>query len=831
MMLPMLVCLSMLAAPPLTRAADSVNLVPWPRSVQVGQGSLAVTPQARIVAADAALQPLAEILRQELLLTTGLKLATARDAPRDGDIVLALDKQLKNEDYKLTVTRRAEIRGANYNAVAMGTVTLLQALSVKGAAVTLPRLTIEDGPQVKYTGYMRDIARKPYSIASLKKLVIWCRFNKVRFFHLHMTDDNAWTFPSTAFPKLGTTNWAWHGGEKPTVYDLKELKELVAFADARGVTIVPEIETLGHSDAMRLAMPETFDLPEQPGGRARLAIVNMMSDDAYAALDVLMGEVAQVFASSPYIHIGCDETRTSVIESLPQTKEYLAAHNMPNVHHLEARHIRRLNDMINKRGKLAIAWEPRLGYGELPKNLITMPWVGNNKAADGYAKEGLQMISAPWGTEKPYHDLYNVNGSQLKNGEPLLLGATGLNWQSEEGEPGGAYLFNEPVYNPGAKRGLEDFIPRGVAVEPVIDRLLYGLTFAVEGRLDPLVFNSLAPIFTDTLTLTLASAYPAGEVRYTLDGIEPTRDSTPYTGPITLSRSATLKARWFGSDGQASPSSFVKQYRRQPTIKHDALGAAVTIEPANPGYYNGGPKSLTDGFLPAQDSFGDISLIGWEGAPIVTLDMGKAVEVRNVCAYFFRGGGGLNIPAKVTVELSNDGQTFHPAGQVTDEQGLLSRGWYVATLPKAQQARWVRLRTVAAGQWTFLAEVAVNATVPGPTLRHAALGKTVTLANPQQTKQAPYAYATHGPASFLTDGYQCNVPDWQTPYWLGFDKDLDATIDLGAVIDLREVSATFMQHAFSGVRIPQTMEVHASDDGQTFTKVATVTHEPSKSAR
>ncbi|MEX0776843.1 MAG: discoidin domain-containing protein, partial [Phycisphaeraceae bacterium] len=136
-------------------------------------------------------------------------------------------------------------------------------------------------------------------------------------------------------------------------------------------------------------------------------------------------------------------------------------------------------------------------------------------------------------------------------------------------------------------------------------------------------------------------------------------------------------------------------------------------------------------------------------------------------------------------------------------------------------------RTQRDSEWVFLAEVAVNATVPGPTWRHAALGKPVTLANPPQTKQALFTYAAHGPPAFLTDGYQSGVPDWQTPEWLGFDKDLDATIDLGAVIDLHEVSATFMQHAYSRVRIPQTMQIHVSDDGKAFNKVATVAHEPS----
>ncbi|MEX0776939.1 MAG: discoidin domain-containing protein, partial [Phycisphaeraceae bacterium] len=136
-------------------------------------------------------------------------------------------------------------------------------------------------------------------------------------------------------------------------------------------------------------------------------------------------------------------------------------------------------------------------------------------------------------------------------------------------------------------------------------------------------------------------------------------------------------------------------------------------------------------------------------------------------------------------------------------------------------------RTQRDSEWVFLAEVAVNASLPAPTVRHAALGKSVTLANPPVRKEALFTYATPGPASFLTDGYQCNMPDWQTPEWLGFDKDLNATIDLGSVIDLHQVGATFTQHVYNRIRIPQSMEVFASDDGKSFRKVAQVTHPPS----
>jgi hexosaminidase len=124
--------------------------------------------------------------------------------------------------------------------------------------------------------------------------------------------------------------------------------------------------------------------------------------------------------------------------------------------------------------------------------------------------------------------------------------------------------------------------------------------------------------------------------------------------------------------------------------------------------------------------------------------------------------------------------------------------------------------------------VAVNGKVPGPSLRHAALGQPVALASAPRQKESPFAWAACGPVEFLTDGYVGNVPDWQIPEWLGFDKDLEATIDLGKVTDLREVGANFMQHVWAGVFIPATMEVLVSDDGKEFTKVGAAAHQRSK---
>ena len=179
------------------------------------------------------------------------------DASRPGDISLRFDPKLKDEAYDLTVTDwcdrcgRLQRRSGRHCYAAAGA-------CVTANSAALPHLAIADQPGLKYRAAMLDIARKPHSLAVLRQCVDIARFYKIRYIHLHMSDENAWTFPSTKYPQLGKNNFAWAGGEKPEVYNLNELKQLVAYADARGVTFVPEIETPGHSGQLRGTMPEVF---------------------------------------------------------------------------------------------------------------------------------------------------------------------------------------------------------------------------------------------------------------------------------------------------------------------------------------------------------------------------------------------------------------------------------------------------------------------------------------------------------------------------------------------------------------------------------------------
>ncbi|MEI7837250.1 MAG: family 20 glycosylhydrolase, partial [Planctomycetota bacterium] len=393
-------------------AADKPAFVPTPKTVTMGQGTMPLTAASRIVAADASLKPLAAVLAEDIRQLTGLSLETDTGQGRDGDIVLKIDPELradadipavqgqkivKTRDFAHTirVANKALVEGWDYRAVAEGTATILQAISGKDGSFALPRMTVKDWPGADYTGTMVDLARQHIPVDAIKAVVDACRLWKIRYCQLHLSDDEGFTFPSTAFPKLGTKNQAAHNGIVPRVYTLKELKDLVAYADARGVTLVPELETPGHSDAMGRAMPEVFSDHK---------IMDISSDEMYKALDTLVGEMCEVFKSSPYFHIGCDEMYYFQIEDKPSTNENLKKRGLKNLDEAFIQHVERMNAMVRSRGKMTLAWEgvaiPGEGRGyklppALTSQVICMCWFPWDYTGS-IQEQGFTTITVPW---------------------------------------------------------------------------------------------------------------------------------------------------------------------------------------------------------------------------------------------------------------------------------------------------------------------------------------------------------------------------------------------------------------------------------------------------
>jgi hexosaminidase len=423
-----------------------LNLIPWPKDMRVGKGRMKLTADSRIVAGQKELEPLAKVLSVEIALLTSLKLKVVTDAGRPGDILLKINKAIQAGEpilvlrerkpvrtrdgaHSLTIGDQAVVEGFDYRAVAEGTSTVLQCLGQSAGQVSLPRLTIKDWPHADYCGQLVDVARQNHPIEWLEKMVRVCRFYKVRYLHLHLTDDQGWTFPSTKYPKLGSKNHAAHGGVTPKVYTLDELKGLVAYADARGVTLVPELEMPGHSGAALRSLPEIFDAVNPKTGQpVHMGCMNMANEAIYPALDTIIGEMCAVFKSSPFFHIGSDEVSMGRVALHSGYKAFMRKHRLKHDAELARHFVARVNEIVKKHGKKTIKWEGLAN--EASKDIIIMAWDKNNNSASRFIAQGYTTITCPWDLGVPWEEwnMYICNGSRLKKGDSVL-GATLVSWE------------------------------------------------------------------------------------------------------------------------------------------------------------------------------------------------------------------------------------------------------------------------------------------------------------------------------------------------------------------------------------------------------------------
>jgi len=593
-----------------TAKISELALIPWPKTLHVGKGTLALRPDRRIVAAGPSLLPLARILSDEIYMATGLRLSVAEGAPAPGDIGLALDQTLTGEAYTLTIDRNARVHGADYNAVAMGTATLLQAIVVRNRAASLPAIRVADHPGSVYCGTMLDVARQRHPIGALRPVVEMCRLYKIRYLHLHLTDDQLFMFPSTAYPKIGA-----HG------YTRDELAALVAYADARGVTLVPEIEMPGHSSVLVSQMPELFGVRDANTGKTHgLGVLNITNEAIYPVLETLIGEVCDVFRSSPYLHIGGDETDWSQFDADPTVRAYKQQTHL-NTDQIFARFLNHIHAIVKRHGKQTIVWE---GFGpglDVDRDIIVMAWHGSSHSAKALLAAGYRVINVPW-TPGVYHavkevydwNLYHFNLNENDQSVQLpptskVLGAQMVLWERapQEALPmlrTKAPARNERVYSPDVVRSAADFETRLAVTDRLLQRLLYPVTIEITGLLTPDEHNFAAPI-----TLHMSAPVAGTQIRYTLDATEPSLSSPRYAGPVTVTavqaqqvylpayygRQVEIRARCFRPDGSPlgettsttvrndAPRLTYALYRPPPGKTFSTLPAFSTLVPFEKG--------------------------------------------------------------------------------------------------------------------------------------------------------------------------------------------------------------------------------------------------------
>ncbi|HZZ94320.1 MAG TPA: beta-N-acetylhexosaminidase [Usitatibacter sp.] len=401
------------------RAAEA-DLVPWPANVQWREGAaFQLTSATPIVIApgDPDAARAAPVLVERLKRSLDVDVAIERGEPRDGAIVLQREDAPRdegNESYRLDASaRRITLRARSLAGYAHAATTLWQLAGTQpsaGAAAIRP-VAIDDAPRLRWRGLLLDSARHYQSPEFIERFIDTMAAQKLNVLHWHLTDDQGWRLEIRKYPRL-TSVGAWrvpagraaHADIDPATgkprlyggyYTQAEARRLVAYAAARGVTIVPEIEMPGHASAVLAAYPRfATRLPapaEVPADWGVYSNVLNLEAPTLAFLEEVLTEVMEIFPG-PYIHIGGDEVDTSQWKASPRIAQRMRELGIADVPGIQHWLTHRMGRFLQAHGRRLVGWDEML-QPDLPRGAIVMSWRGA-KGTIAAAAQGHDSVMA-----------------------------------------------------------------------------------------------------------------------------------------------------------------------------------------------------------------------------------------------------------------------------------------------------------------------------------------------------------------------------------------------------------------------------------------------------
>lgn len=394
------------------QAPAPLALMPLPSSITRGQGAFTVTPagggpstftynygqthDARLEAAlRRALIRLGRTCGGEVFRSTidhpapaNASLLISVAAP--GAPVQTLDE---DESYDLRVTSEgATLTAATDLGALHGLETLLQLASTEQGACVLPAVTIHDVPRFRWRGFMLDVSRHFEPVGTVERTLDAMAAAKLNVFHWHLSDDQSFRAESKKFPKL--TDVASEG----EFYTQDQLREVVAYARARGIRVVPEFDMPGHGSSWIMAYPDLAPgkpiktLPVVYG--MTTAVLDPTRKSTYKFVDSLVDEMGRIFPDA-YFHIGGDEVQGEAWLADPEIAAFMKKKGYDKAAQLQAYFNQQLEEILKKHDKKMIGWDEILDPA-LPKTIMIQSWRGEASLAEG-ARQGYQgILSAPY---------------------------------------------------------------------------------------------------------------------------------------------------------------------------------------------------------------------------------------------------------------------------------------------------------------------------------------------------------------------------------------------------------------------------------------------------
>ena len=429
----------------------TLAVIPRPVHVTRGTGTFLLTP-ATVVVTDRATRPIGYQLADWLGPATGYRLAVsggpgtaARTISLRTDPTLA---RLGDEGYRLTVTgTRITIRAFRPAGVFYGVETLRQLLPpdvfrqapVAGVTWTVPAVEIEDMPRFQWRGAHLDVSRSFMPKEFVKKYIDLLALHKLNRFHWHLTDDQGWRIEIKKYPLLtaigawrrnslvgaqrgyaDTTQWVYdnvpHGG----FYTQDDVREVVAYAAARFITVVPEIEMPGHAQAAIAAYPWLGNTGQQLEVLTHWGVDQNILNPSDSAIHFMQDVLSEVLALFPsrWIHTGGDEAPKAQWQTSPVAQARIGELGLHSENELQSWMTAKMSQWLAGRGRSLIGWDEILegGMEGLAPNAVVMSWRGIDGGIAA-AQAGHDVVMTP--TSNTYFDYYQ---SQDLAKEPLAIG-------------------------------------------------------------------------------------------------------------------------------------------------------------------------------------------------------------------------------------------------------------------------------------------------------------------------------------------------------------------------------------------------------------------------
>jgi hexosaminidase len=688
-------------------------LIPWPRQIERDSGRFVFARGATIRLEGGVRGELNAIGRQASdLLEEELgwrpRIRSRSDRTR-GELTLALipaTPPLGAEGYRLIATPAGvRIEAAAEPGLFYGLQTLRQLLHAAEAGV-VPAVRIEDAPRFRYRGMHLDVGRHLFPVEFIKRYIDLMARYKFNTFHWHLTEDQGWRLEIKRFPLLteigscrretilGRNFDPYVGDGIPYCgfYLQDEVRDIVAYAARRHVTIVPEIEMPGHSKAALAAYPELACTP----GPFEVSTIWGIDEDIYCPrkqtfrfLEGVLTEVIALFPGS-YIHIGGDEAPKTRWRASPEVQAIIRREGLKDESELQSWFIRRIEQFLSSHNRRLIGWDEIL-EGGLPAEATVMSWRGVSGGIEA-ARQGHDVIMTPtshayfdYAQGNPAFEPFSIGGNlslervyafepvppELTRAEAAhVIGAQGNVWTEYLATPEQVEFMVFPrllamaevTWSPQAARDWAGFAGRLPGALHALDRL--GVNYRVP-HVEGLEIDRIT--LADTLVLALRTLLPEGEIHYTLDGTPPTAESPRYEAPLRVpvtGAPTTVAAAVFLPGGRASPP-------RMARVSRATLRPAVTPPQAG----------LLPGLLVAYHERAFSSAAAVDSAAVDALPPTRSATAFRIglqgferaVAFGLRFGGFVRVPADgiYTFSLSSDdGSVLRIGGdRVVDNDG------------------------------------------------------------------------------------------------------------------------------------------------------------------